>query len=147
MPELQKATVGYMGSVWLHNGTILYELKEVKGFDIPALGEREQVETTHLKSPAWRREYVSTFYEDSDFNVMLNFRGLSDTDILLDDALADGDIRAMKVVLPENGIAVSQILLTARCINYTRGEVSANDVIEANATFRVVTIGAISVVI
>ena len=147
MPELQKATVGYMGSVWLHNGTVLYELKEVKGFDIPALGEREQVETTHLKSPAWRREYVSTFYEDSDFNVTLNFRGLSDTDILLDDALADGDIRAMKVIMPENGVAVSQILLTARCINYTRGEVSANDVIEANATFRVVTIGAISVVI
>ncbi len=64
MAETQKSSVGYMGAVLLHNGTLLYELKEVKGFGIPNLGEREQVETTHLKSPGWRREYVSTFYED-----------------------------------------------------------------------------------
>lgn len=143
MAETQKASVGYMGAVSLHNGTTLVELVQVKGFDIPNLGEREQVETTHLKSPAWRREYVSTFYEDSDFNVMLNFRPLSDTDVLLSDALGDGDTRAMKIVLPENGLPVAQIELTARCINYSRGEVSPNDVMEATATFRVVTIDAI----
>ena len=145
MAESQKASVGYMGAVSLHNGTLLYELKEVKGFGIPNLGEREQVETTHLKSPGWRREYVSTFYEDSDFDVMLNFRPLSDTDVLLADALGDGDTRAMKIVLPENGAPVAQILLTARCINYSRGEVSPNDVMEATATFRVVTISDVSV--
>ena len=143
MAETQLASVGYMGAVFLHNGTTLVELQQVKGFDVPALGEREQVETTHLKSAAWRRTYVSTFFEDSDFTVTLNFRPLSDTDILLDDALGDGDIRAMKVVLPENGIPVAQILLTARCINYTRGEVAPNDVMESTATFRVVTIGSI----
>lgn len=143
MAETAKASVGYMGAVSLYNGTTLYELREVKGFDIPNLGEREQVETTHLKSPDWRREYVSTFYEDSDFNVMLNFRPLSDTDILLSDALGDGDIRTMKIVLPENGVPVAQIELTARCINYSRGEVAPNDVMEATATFRVVTIDAI----
>jgi Lambda phage tail tube protein, TTP len=145
MAETQKASVGYMGAVSLHNGTTLVELVQVKGFDIPNLGEREQVETTHLKSPNWRREYVSTFYEDSDFNVMLNFRPLSDTDVLLSDALGDGDIRAMKIVLPENGVPIAQIELTARCINYNRGEVSPNDVMEATATFRVVTIDAIEV--
>lgn len=90
-----------------------------------------------------RRSYVSTFFEDSDFNVMLNFRPLSDTDVLLDDALGDGDTRVMKIVLPENGVPVAQISLTARCINYARGEVSANDVMESTATFRVVTINAI----
>lgn len=143
MAETQLASVGYMGAVFLHNGTTLFELKQVKGFDIPNLGEREQVETTHLKSPDWRRTYVSTFFEDSDFNVMLNFRPLSDTDILLDDALADGDVRTMKIVLPENGVPKAQITLTARCINYSRGEVAANDVMESTATFRVVTINAI----
>lgn len=143
MAETQDASVGYMGSAFLHNGTTLYELVQVKGFDIPTVGEREQVETTHLKSPNWRREYVSTFYEDSDFNVMLNFRPLSDTDVLLADALADGDTRAMKIVIPENGVPVAQIELTARCINYTRGEVAPNDVMESTATFRVVTIDAI----
>ena len=147
MAETQLASVGYMGAVSLHNGTTLVELKEVKMFDIPALGEREQVETTHLKSPAWRREYVSTFFEDSDFSVTLNFRPLSDTDVLLDAALTTSNTRSMKIVLPENGIAVAQVLLTARCINYTRGEVSPNDVMEATATFRVVTIGAITAVV
>jgi hypothetical protein len=144
MAETQLASVGYMGAVSLFNGTSLYELREVKGFDIPNLGEREQVEITHLKSPDWRRAYTSTFFEDSDFNVMLNFRPLSDTDVLLADALGDGDTRAMKIVLPQNGVPVAQIELTARCINYTRGEVSPNDVMEATATFRVVTIGAIA---
>lgn len=143
MAETQDSSVGYMGEVWLHNGTALYELVEVKGFGIPNRGEREQVEKTHLKSPDWRREYHSTFYEDSDFNVMLNFRPLSSTDVLCDDAHADGDIRAMKIVLPENGVPVAQIELTAKCINYDRGEVGANDLMEATATFRVVTIDAI----
>jgi hypothetical protein len=143
MAETQDASVGYMGAAWLHNGTALYELVQVKGFDIPTVGEREQVETTHLKSPNWRREYVSTFYEDSDFNIMLNFRPLSDTDVLLADALGDGDVRPMKIVIPENGLPVAQIELTARCINYSRGEVAANDVMESTATFRVVTIDAI----
>lgn len=52
MAETQLASVGYMGAVFLHNGTTLFELKQVKGFDIPNLGEREQVETTHLKTPS-----------------------------------------------------------------------------------------------
>jgi hypothetical protein len=143
MAETQVASVGYFGEVHLYNGTALYELKQVKGFDIPSRGEREQVETTHLKSADWRREYVSTFYEDSDFNVMLNFRPLSDTDVLLDDAHGDGDVRTMRVVLPANGVPYAMIDLTARCLNYARGEVGANDVMEATATFRVVSIDAI----
>jgi hypothetical protein len=141
--ETQVASVGYMGAVFLHNGTTLTELVQVKGFDIPDLGEREQVETTHLKTPDWRRTYVSTFFEDSDFNVMLNFRPLSDTAVLLDDARADGDVRAMKIVIPSNGVPVAQIELTARCLNVTRGEVSIDEVMESTATFRVVTIDAI----
>lgn len=143
MAETQDATVGYMGEFHLHNGTVLYELVQVKSFAIPTTGAREQVETTHLKSADWRREYVSTFYEDSDFEVMLNSRVLSDTDALLADALADGDIRAFKAVIPENGEPYAQIEGTCRCINYTRGEVSANDVIEATATFRIVTVDAV----
>jgi hypothetical protein len=144
MAETAVASVGYMGEVWLHNGTALYELRQVKGFGIPSLGSREQVETTHLKSAAWRREYVSTFYEDSDFEVMLNFRPLSDTDTLLADAHSDGDTRTMKVVIPQNGVPFAQIELTARCMDYARGTLGENDVMEATATFRVVTIGAVA---
>lgn len=139
MAETQEASLGYNGEFHLYNGTVLYELVEVKEFDIPTGGAREQVEKTHLKSPDWRREYVSGFYEDSDFEVMLNSRPLSDTDVLLADALADSDVRAFKIVLPENGVPVAQITGTCRCIAYTRGRVAAGEVMEASATFRVVT--------
>ncbi len=144
MAEAQEATVGYMGEVWLHNGTALYELNQVKSFPIPAPGEREEAETTHLKSPGWRREYTSTWYTDSTFDVTLNSRPLSTTDLLLDAALAAGNVRAMKVVIPENGEPAAQIELTAKCTNYTRGEVTPDGVIEATATFRIATIETIA---
>ncbi len=140
MAETADATLGYGGSFELHDGNALYELVEVKEFDIPSPGAREQVESTHLKSPNWRREYLSSFYEDSDFEVMLNTRVLSDTDVLLADALGDGDVRAFKAVIPENGEPTAQIEGTCRCTGYNRGRVVADGVIEATATFRVVTI-------
>jgi hypothetical protein len=142
MAETQKATLGYAGEFHLHNGTALYECVQVKEFDIPSPGAREQVETTHLKSTGWKREYVSGFYEDSDFEVMFNSRIRSDTDVLLADAESDGDTRAFKVVIPEDGVAATKIEGTCRCIAYNRGRVSADGVIEASATFRVVTITA-----
>lgn len=144
MAETQDATLGYYGEFHLHNGTSLIELVQVKSFGIPGAGAREQVETTHLKSPGWRREYASSFYEDSDFEVALNSRVLSDTDVLLADALADGDIRAFLVAIPENGVAVAHISGTCKCIAYDRGTVTPEDVIEATATFRVVTIDAVA---
>lgn len=143
MAETQEATVGYMGEVWLYNGTTLYELNQVKSFGIPGGGAREQVETTHLKSPGWRRQYTSTFYEDSEFEVVLNSRPLSTTDTLLETANLANDEREMLIVLPENGEPVAQISLVAKCTNYDRGEVTIDGVIEATATFQVVSIQTI----
>lgn len=142
MAETQDATVGYMGEFWLHNGTQLYELVEVQSFKIPEPGSREQVETTHLKSPGWRRTYTSTFYEDSDFEITLNSRILSDTDTLLADALSDDDVRAFKAVIPENGQDVAQISGTCRVIGYDRGTVEKDAIITATVTLRVVSISA-----
>lgn len=144
MAETQSATLGYKGQFHLHNGTVLYKLLEVKEFDVPSDGAREQVEKTHLDSPNYRREYLSSFYEDSDFEVLLNCRPLSDTDVLLADALGDGDVRAFKAVIPENGVLTSQVTGTCRCTGYSRGRVTAEGVLEATATFRVVTITAIA---
>lgn len=142
MAETQEATLGYGGEFHLHNGTALYECVQVKEFDIPTPGQREQVEKTHLKSPDWRREYLSGFYEDSEFEVMFNSRLRSDTDVLLGDALADGDVRAFKAVIPEDGVGVTKIEGTAKCIGYNRGRVTPDGVLEATATFRIVTLSA-----
>src|SRR3546814_2281662 len=38
--------------------------------------------------------YLSSFYEDSDFEVLLNFRPLSDTDVMLEGALKAADVRS-----------------------------------------------------
>jgi len=51
MAETQEATTGYMGEVWLYNGTALYELNQVKSFQVPGGGQREQLET-RTSSPA-----------------------------------------------------------------------------------------------
>lgn len=143
MAETQEATDGYFGEMHLHNGSALYELVQVKSFKIAEGGTREQVETTHLKSPGRRREYINGFYEDSDFDVALNTRLLSDTDVLLRDARDEGDTRAFKQVIPENGEPVAEITGTCKCIGYDPGTATVDGVIEGTATFRIVEITAV----
>jgi hypothetical protein len=143
MAETQKATVGYKGQFWLNNGTSLIKLTQVKEFDIPGPAPREQVESTHLESPDWRREYLSTFYEDQDIEIVLNSRLMSDTDVALAAALAADATRAFKAVIPENGVLTTQVEGTARVIGYNRGRVTGDGVIEATATLRIVTVDAV----
>lgn len=142
MPELQDATDGYNGEFWLHDGVELYELQQVVAFDIPEPGEREQEEKTHLKSPGRRREYFSTWFADSDFEIVLNSRPLSDTDAKLAAARDAGTVRPFKAVIPEQGLPAAQIEGTCRVTNYVRGRVEDGKM-EATATCRVVTIGSI----
>lgn len=144
MPETQKASVGYGGQFWLKGASTLTQLKDVTEFDIPGAAAREQVETTSLDSPDWRRTYTSTFYEDQDIEVVLNCRPMSDTDALLDLANSTGDVRDFKVVLPENGQPTTQITGTGRIIAYSRGRVTKDQVMQATATMRVVTVTAIA---
>ena len=144
MAETADATLGYMGEFHLHDGADLYELQQVREFDVAAGGNREQIEKTHLKSPNWRREYLSGFYEDNDIEVLLNSRPMSDTDVLLQTANEAGDVRAFKQVLPENGVPVTQVTGTCKVVGYTRGRVTPDGVLEATATVRVVTVDAIA---
>ena len=143
MAETAEATLGYGGEFHLYDDNMLYELVQVKEFDVPGPAPREQVETTHLKSPDWRREYTSGFYEDQDIEILLNSRPMSDTDVLLEEALAASDTRAFKAVLPENGEPATQVEGTCRVIGYNRGRVTPDGVLEATATVRIVTVNAI----
>lgn len=142
MPETQDASVGYNGEFWLHNGTALVELVQVVEFDVPERGAREQVEKTHLKSPDWTREYLSTFYEDSDFEVVLHYRPLSDTDTLVVDAIAEADTRPFRSVIPENGEPVAEVTGTCKCTGRTKPRVAGDQVMQTTATFRIVTVTA-----
>lgn len=135
--------IGYKDEFWLHNGTALTKLVGVKEFDTPVGGQREQVEVTDLDAPDYRRQYINGFYEDSDFEVLLNAEFLSATDTLLTEARDDGDVRAFKAVFAENGAPTAQVEGTAKCTGYSYGRIAVGDVKEATATFRVVSVDAI----
>lgn len=143
MAETQDASVGYGGEFWLHDGTALYELVQVVEFDVPEGGSREQVEKTHLKSAdlSWNREFLSAFYEDSDFEVLLHYRPLSTTDVLVRDAIAEADERAFLAVIPESGVPVAQVAGVAKCTGRTKPRVTPDGLMQTTATFRIVTVG------
>lgn len=137
------ADIGYKDEFWLHNGTALTKLVGVKEFDTPVGGVREQIDVTDLDAPNWRRQYISGFYEDSDFEVLLNADFLSATDTLLTEARDDGDTRAFKAVFAENGTPAAQVTGTAKCTGYSYGRIVVGGVKEATATFRVVSVDTI----
>jgi hypothetical protein len=143
MAETQEATDGYNGEFWLHDGTSLYELRQVKSFDIPDPGDRTQEDVTHLKSAGRRREYISTWFEDSDFTVVTNSRPGSTTDTVQYNARKVGDIRPFLAVLPEDGVPTTQVAGTCKVITYTRGTVE-DGVMEATSTCRVVSVDDIA---
>ena len=147
MAETQKATIGYNGEFWLSTTALaagLVEMVEVQEFEIAGDGNREQVEKTHLKSPNYRREFISSFFEDVDFEVVLNSRPLSTTDVTIEAARVADTIRAFKFVIPEDGVKTSQRTGTCRCIGYNRGRVVKDQVLTATATFRIVTADALA---
>lgn len=134
--ENQEASIGWGGEVHLWNGTALYELHEVTSFTLPPDTDSE-VDATHLKSPGRRRSTIPGLIEDSTFQVVMNYRPNSDTDILIRAARAARDTRPMKLVIPENGLPVAQATLEAKCTGYSRGEISPEGVMQATATFQV----------
>lgn len=143
MAEDVSPSIGYKDEFWLHNGTALYKLRGVKEFDMPVGGSREQIDVTDLDADDWRRQYISGFYEDVDFEVVLNARPLSTTDVLLTDARDDGDTRAFKAVIAVDGDPVAQVNGTAKCTGYTYGRITVGDVKEATATLRIVSVDSI----
>jgi hypothetical protein len=136
MAETQKASTGWGGSVLLHDGTALYELVQVVSFGLPS-DTADRVETTHLKSPNRRREYTQGLIDGGEVEVVLNFRPGSTTDTLLEEALTDGDERAVKFVIPELGVATRQYTGTAIVTGYDKGTVSADGKLEATVTLSI----------
>ena len=139
MADDQLAGTGWGGE--FHLGTTatpatLVELLQVKSFTLPQ-DEVDEVDITHLKSPGRRREYAPGMIDGGEFEVVLNFRAGSDTDQLIADELASGSTLGFKAVIPERGVAAWEI--EGECIvkGYDRGEVNAEDAMEATVTLRI----------
>jgi len=132
--ELQEASIGYAGEVWLHDGTALKELVQVVSFTLPPDTD-SKIETTHLKAPGRRRTYTAGLIEDSTFQAVIRYRPLSDTDILIRAARAAKDTRACKLIIPQNGEPYAQCELDVKVIGYDRGELTVDGVMDATVTF------------
>ena len=139
MAETQEASIGWGGEFWLGTTSLpasLVELVQVVSFGLPQ-DQIDRVDTTHLKSPNRRREYTSGLVDGGEVQVVLNFRPGSDTDQAIEDALAAGDERAIKFVVPNLGASVWDYATTAIVTGYDRGSVSAGDKMEATVTLAI----------
>jgi predicted secreted protein len=92
--------IGIGAQFWLDSaGDVLTQLSEILSVALPN-SQVADVEATHMASPNRRREYVAGLIDDGEGTVEMNYVPGSDTDILLRAALADGETRDYKVVLP-----------------------------------------------
>lgn len=133
MAEDTKASTGAKSQFWLHDGSALYQLRQVKNFKIPS-PELEELECTHLDSDA--KEYAPGDTDFGEFDVVLNFRPGSDTDTKLEAALAAQTERAFAA-----HVAVRKVLTrsyTGNCLvkKIDRGEVNRQGIMEATVTCR-----------
>lgn len=136
MADTQEAGTGWGGEFHIHDGATpgaLFELKQVKSFTLPQ-DEVEQVEITHLKSPNRRREYAPGMIDGGEFEVVLNMRAGSDTDVFCQGFKDSGETRAFKAVIPERGVPTWDVEGDIICVGYDRGEVNVDDAMEATLT-------------
>lgn len=135
MAETQLAGTGHRSQFWIDTDAgVLTRLMHVKAITLPT-AEREEVETTHLDSNA--KEYAPGLVDYGSFEVTLNFRPGSDTDLLLEDMEGDASSRDFLANIAIRGVLTRSYSGVAILTGYDRGEVTADGVMEATATFRI----------
>jgi hypothetical protein len=135
MPETTKASTGAKSQFHLFDGAALYKLNQVKSFGLPS-PEVEQIESTHLESDA--KEFIPGDTDFGEFEVKLNLRPGSTTDLLLEDAAADqsGADLAFRGILAVRGVLTRQYDGNCNVVAYDRGEINRSGVMEATARLR-----------
>jgi predicted secreted protein len=92
--------IGLGARFYLDNASdVLTELSEILSVALPN-SQVEDVEATHMQSPNRRREFVAGLIDDGEGTIEMNYVPGSATDVLIVAALADGETRDYKVVLP-----------------------------------------------
>ena len=92
--------IGLGAEFWLDSASdVLTQLSEIISVALPN-SQVEDVEATHMASPNRRREFVAGLIDDGEGTIEMNYVPGSATDQLIVAALADGEARDYKVVLP-----------------------------------------------
>lgn len=131
------AKTGWGGEFhFTNNSATLTELVEVVSFTLPN-GETETLDATHLKSPNRRREKIAGFIDDGDLTVTFNYVPGGVTDLLIRQALTEGDARAYMAVVPR-ATTDWEITGSAFISGDDRGEIVGDGVMRREVTFTLV---------
>lgn len=137
------ARIGWGGEVQLSTSTDvdgLEELGEVRGVPTFPTREADEHEVTHLKSPNKTKEFISGMIDGGEMQISLNYVPGGATDILLTDAAETGDIRAVRIIIPDNsgaGTAAWQITTSGFVKRYSPDNMEPNAPMTATAVIRV----------
>lgn len=133
MAEDTKASTGAKSEFHLFDGSALYRLRQVKNFQIPS-PDRDEHESTSLESDD--KEFAPGDADFGEFNVVLNLRPGSDTDVKCEAAAAAQDERAFKAIVAVRRVLTRQYTGNCWVKKYDRGEVNRAGVMEATLTLR-----------
>lgn len=98
---MTNARIGYGAEFWLENASnVLTQLSEVLSVTPPS-PQIAEVDATHMGSPNRRREYIAGLIEDGEGTFEFNYVPGDATDLLIQAALADGNARDYKIVIPK----------------------------------------------
>jgi len=131
------ASIGYKSQFWLWNPTAgaLAKLAEVRRIQMPA-ENLEQEEATHLESPGRRREYVDTFFEDTDYEVEMNRIPGSPTELLILSLIGSNEEYAARIVEFDGDVQVATHDFDVRNIRYTPSDIEPDQVKMATMTYK-----------
>jgi hypothetical protein len=138
MPELQEASTGWNGEVWMSSDNTaanLAELNEVRSFT-PGSPTAERVETTTLKTPNRRRTYTKGLIDSGEASIVVNARRGSDTHLALVAALNSGE-KFIRFNYPEIGVLAWTDDVVGEITSIDEGEVSPDSNMEFTVTVAV----------
>lgn len=137
---MTEARIGWGAELQLSSSSSaagLVELGEVRSFNMPS-DEADEHEVTHLKSSGRRKEFIQGLIDGGEVSATLNYVPGSDSDTLLLAALAAGDTRAVRFIIPDTlGAAAYQVTTSGFVKRYAPDSVEANAPITATVVIRI----------
>lgn len=141
---MSDAEIGYKSQFWLEDITTspqesppnLVKLAEVRRIQTPLSAGFEQAEATHLESPGRRREFVDTFYEDTDFEVEMNRVPGSATELVILALQGQSGTYAARIVEYDGNTLVATHDFDVRNIRYQPSDLEPDQVKTAVMTYK-----------
>lgn len=144
MSENSEAQIPYLSKVYLEDRRnsptsppTLVKLREIRRMQLPQSASFEQAETTHMESPGRRREFLDTFYEDTDFEIEMNRIPLSETEMVILAAVDEKtDALAMRIEEYDGYTHVATHVFDVKNVRYLPSDLEPDQPKTATMTFK-----------